>query len=98
MPELVSSVDDCRTLRDTGVVHENIDVANPLKHQRDTLRISNIADDCDRFVANLLSDLFDLLRSSRSDGDTNPFTSEGEGNRATDASAAASNQSCFNHG
>jgi hypothetical protein len=45
-----------------------------------------------------MRDLFDLFGSSRRDGDTNTLTGEGEGDRATNSSAAARNQSCFSHG
>src|SRR6185369_4255790 len=98
MPELVSGVHDCGALRDAGVVDENIYVANSLKHQRDTFRIGDVADERDRAVADLISDLFDLFCCPRGDGDTHALACEGEGDRATNASAAASDQGCFSHG
>ena len=72
MPELVSCVDDRRALGDAGVVDENVRVAKTLahlaEHARDTLGIGDVADERDRFVADLTSDLFDLFGSPCSDG------------------------------
>jgi hypothetical protein len=45
-----------------------------------------------------MCDLLDLFGSARGDGDTDALARKGARDRATNASAAASDQSCFNHG
>jgi hypothetical protein len=62
------------------------------------LWIGDVADKRDRSVANFVRDLFNLFRSARSDGDTDALARKGARDRATNASAAASYQGCFNHG
>jgi hypothetical protein len=102
VPEFVGGVDECRALRDTGVVHENVGIAESLahvsKHARDAFRIGNIADKRDCSVANFMSDLFDLFSRARRDCDTHTFARKSERDYAAYASAAAGYQCCFNHG
>ena len=93
MPEFVSSVDECGTFRDTGVVDENIRVAETLahlaEHPRDAFRIGDIAHEGNRAVADLTSDLFDLFGRARRDCDTHTLACKRERYCASYASAAA---------
>src|ERR1044072_7698705 len=95
MPELVSCVDDRGTLRHPGVVDENIYVAHLVEHARDGLRISDVADQRARVVTDLTGDLFDWFGSPRCHSDAHALACEGQCDCATNASAAASDQSCF---
>ena len=96
MPELVGGVDDCGALGDARVVDENIRVAKTFaqiaEHACDAFRIGDVTDERDRIVADFPRDLFDLFGSSRGNGDADSLACEGEGDSATDASAAASDQ------
>ena len=60
-------------------------------------RISDVADNRDRSVTDLMSDLLDLFGSPRGNRDADTLACEGECDCASDAPAAASNQSCFSH-
>ena len=62
------------------------------------MRISDVADERDRSVANLMRDLFDLFGSSRGYGDTEAFACKSESDCATNTSAAASYQCSFDFG
>ena len=101
MPELVGGVDDCSALGDARVVDENVRVAKTFaqiaEHACDAFRIGDVADERDRAVTDLVSNLFYLFGSSRCDRDVDASTRKGKGNRAANASAAAGDQSCFSH-
>ena len=102
MPELVSGVGDRSAFCDAGVVHENVSVAETLaqiaEHAGDAFRIGDVANERDSVVADFIRDLLYLFGSSRSDGDTDARACKGQGDCATNTTAAASNQSCFSHG
>jgi hypothetical protein len=99
MPKLVSRVHQCRTLRDAGVVDEDIRVAESFtqvaEHAFDTFRIGDVTNERDRIITNLTSDLFNLFGSSSCNRDARAVTSERQGDGATNPSPTASYECCF---
>src|SRR5215203_50531 len=99
MPELVSCIDECRALGDTGIVNKNVCVAETFshtgKHSRDAFRIGHVTDQPDRLVADLGGNLLDLFSSPGSDGYSRAVACEAQCNGATNTPAAARYQRNF---
>ena len=65
------------------------------EHARDAFRIGDVANECDRVVADLVRDLFDLFGSSRGNSDARALACECECDRATDTTTTAGDECCF---